>query len=229
MAISDELKRWTKDRFSRDENITVTPAKALKSVDEILSELSSTERRRNIEHLKAYADLYYQGRHNMDLPKDVRDNITQLEKRAERLNVVDIAKDLVTKYGGPPSRQTIAESLERSAQERGRDISPVATSNKTPGRAGAAPDLPSVAAATLNTVEPKIEKEWAQALRKDPSQTVNARFEANLEGLNALRKDLLQRHPDWETKLPPAVNVQEVSRRISEQVREQKLGQQLSR
>lgn len=90
-------------------------------------------------------------------------------------------------------------------------------------------EVPSRAATTLKDIEPRIEKEWARALRRDGSETVNARFQANIEGLNTLRKDLLERHPDWEHKLPPAVNVQEVSERIAEQVREHNLRQRFSR
>ena len=249
MAIADEIKRWTKDRFSQDENITTTPTKALRSVEENFSEFSSTERRRNIEHLKAYADLYYQGRHNTDVPKELRDSLQQLDKRAERLNAVDTAREVVAKFGGPPSPRTVEESLQRSLQERnrehvperlvakanerGKDVLEVAKSEmsgKSADRVIGSNELASVAAVALKSAEPKIEREWAQALRKGESETaVSARFEANLEGLNALRKDLLQRHPDWEQKLPPAVNIQEVSHRIAERIREQKIEQEISR
>jgi hypothetical protein len=50
--------------------------------------------------------------------KEVRGTIQDLTKRAERLNTVDIAREIVVKLGGPPSRQTLQESLLRSAQER---------------------------------------------------------------------------------------------------------------
>jgi hypothetical protein len=71
MARSDELKRWIKDRLSRDEDVTVHPAKALQLVEQAFPDLSATERQRNLDHLKAYADLYYQGRHDMEVPKQL--------------------------------------------------------------------------------------------------------------------------------------------------------------
>ena len=174
--------------------------------------------------------MYYQGRHDIDVPKEIRDSLQQLDKRAERLSVVDAARDVVIKYGGPPSRATIAESLERSAQERTKEQGPVAVPGKAiPDRDNTPQDLASVAASSLKMVEPKIEKEWAQALRNGGDKTVNARYQANLQGLNDFRKELNQRHPDWEAQLPPAVNVQEVSERLTEQVREQRQGPELSR
>jgi hypothetical protein len=118
MARADELKRWIKDRLSRDEDITVHPTKALQMVEQALPDLSATERQRNLDHVKAYADLYYQGRHDVEVPNEIRGIIDSLAKRAERLNVVDTAREIVVKLGGPPSRQTIQESLQRSGQAR---------------------------------------------------------------------------------------------------------------
>lgn len=215
MAISDELKRWAKDRLSHDEQISIHPTKAITAINDALTNLSSAERKKNIEHAKAYADLYYQGRHNMDVPKEVHQSIQQLERRAERLNVVDHARQVVAAYGGPPTKETVAASLERSAQERAIQNAP-ATQTKTVDKGA---DLASVAANTLKGATPTIEKEWGQALRKGAGEAASARFQANLEGLNALRHDMLEKHPEWATKLPPPINVQEVAQRVAEQAR----------
>lgn len=112
-----ETKRWIVDRFSQDEDITVHPKKSLAAVETDLARLSPAERNRLIEHVKAYADLYYQGRHNVAVPEDVRARLGALERRAVRLNTVDAASEIVAKYGGPPTRETVIESLERSQKE----------------------------------------------------------------------------------------------------------------
>ena len=235
----EEVKRWAKDRLSHDEQISIHPSKAITSVNDVLVQLSASERKKNIENVKAYADLYYQGRHNMDVPKEVQQRIEQLEKRAERANVVDQARQTIAAYGGPPTKETIAASLERSRQERSLEQAPAAVKNTTNEKShekglegGTAKnitnekarekgiDLAAVAANTLKTAAPTIEKDWAYAVRKGAGEEASAQFRANLEGLNALRKDLLEKHPEWATKLPAAVNVQEVSQRIAENQQE---------
>ncbi len=226
----EEVKRWAKDRLSHDEQISIHPNKAISSVNDVLTQLSASERKKNIENVKAYADLYYQGRHNRDVPKEVQQRIDQLEKRAERAHVVDQARQVIAAYGGPPTKETIAASLERSQQERTVQQAPAAAKSTTNEKANEkGVDLASVAATTLKTATPTIEKEWTQAMRKGAGEVANARFQANLEGLNALRQDLLEKHPEWATKLPPPINVQEVSQRVAEQARGKQIEQEISR
>lgn len=138
-----EAKRWLVDRFSHNEDVTnvrtstpggaeqgnwemdhpatrlrtVHPKESIAAVESDLARLTPTERSKLIEHVKAYANLYYQGRHNVAVPEDVRARVGALERRAVRLNTVDAAREIVAKYGGPPTRQTVIESLERSQKE----------------------------------------------------------------------------------------------------------------
>lgn len=123
MPMLDEARRRIRDYFSHDEQITVRPAIAIQEIAANLSSMTAKERSRNVEHIKAYADLYYQGRHNENVPGDVREQLRFLERRTERLNTVDAARAIVEMYGGPPSRETVIESLERSEKERSRDRS----------------------------------------------------------------------------------------------------------
>jgi hypothetical protein len=118
MALLDDARRWIKDRFVTDEHITMTPKAAIRQLETALPELSAGERQRNIDHLKYYSQSYYQGRHQEPVPAEVNATFAQLEREAARLNLVDRAREVVANYGGPPTRQTIADALERSARER---------------------------------------------------------------------------------------------------------------
>jgi hypothetical protein len=118
MAVIDDTRRWLKDQFVTDEHITMTPKKAIRQLETALPDLSPSERARNIDHLRNYADSYYLGRHREAVPREVTATFAQLSKEAARLDIVDRAREVVASYGGPPTRQTIADSLERSAQER---------------------------------------------------------------------------------------------------------------
>jgi hypothetical protein len=118
MAILDDARRWLKDRFVTDEHITMAPKAALRQLETALADLSPGERQRNIEHLKYYADSYYLGRHRETVPREVLATFSELTREATRLNAVDRAREFVASYGGPPTRQTLADALERSARER---------------------------------------------------------------------------------------------------------------
>jgi hypothetical protein len=118
MAVIDDTRRWLKDQFVSDEHITITPKQAIRQLETALPDLSPSERARNIDHLKNYADSYYLGRHREAVPREVAATFAQLSKEAARLDVVDRAREVVASYDGPPTRQTIADSLERSAEER---------------------------------------------------------------------------------------------------------------
>ncbi|HEX4772241.1 MAG TPA: hypothetical protein VH351_15500 [Bryobacteraceae bacterium] len=118
MAVLDDARRWIKDQFVTDEHVTMTPKAALRQLETALVDLSPGERQRNIEHLRHYADSYYLGRHRETVPREVLAAFSELTREATRLNAVDRARELVASYGGPPTRQTLADSLERSARQR---------------------------------------------------------------------------------------------------------------
>lgn len=104
MPILDDARRWLVDRAQKnDEAITITPKESLRGVDQKLLHMSAPERERTINHLKAYADLYYVGRHNEPVPADVQASLKNLETRSEKLAIVDQAKVVLAQYGGPPS------------------------------------------------------------------------------------------------------------------------------
>ncbi len=121
--------------------------------------------------------------------------------------------------------QTMAASREPSAHERGVQTA-LARYTATIDKGT---DLASMAANTLKVAVPTIEKEWSRALERGASEADRARFPANLEGLNAMRRDMLEKHPEWTTKLPPPINVQEASQRVAEQARGKQMDQGMRR
>src|SRR5664279_2236970 len=121
MPLVDNARRWLRDRFAGDDGITVHPKVGLREVEANLANMTPAERQRNIQHVRAYASLYYQGRHNEFTPDDVVQTINRMDARAQRLDGVDRARQIVNEYGGPPSRQTVMDALDRSHQERLRE------------------------------------------------------------------------------------------------------------
>ena len=134
MAVLDDVRRWIKDRFVTDEHVTMAPKAALRQLETALADLSPGERQRNIEHLRYYSDSYYLGRHREAVPREVLVTFSQLTREATRLNTVDRAREFVASYGGPPTRQTVADSLERSARERAVRLENAAATAVTPQR-----------------------------------------------------------------------------------------------
>jgi hypothetical protein len=118
MSLLRDANRWLKDRFSHDDGITVTPKVSIRHAEKHLGQMNATERERTLKHLKAYSDLYYQGRHNESVPYEVRSKLQAMERRIERLNTVDQARKIVQQYGGPPTRQTVMDSITRTAKQQ---------------------------------------------------------------------------------------------------------------
>lgn len=118
MPLLDDARRWMKDRLTTDEMIHGTPKQHMAMLEDHLVNLTPAERLKEIDRLKAYTTYYYQGHHNESTPADFRQQMRTMDQRVERLNAVDAARETLQKYGGPPSRETIAESLDRSFRER---------------------------------------------------------------------------------------------------------------
>lgn len=120
MPILDDVRRWVKDRTTRDEYIEGTPSEKIGQLYQNLSHMTPSERDKGVEHIKAYATYYYKGHHNEPIPKEQIQQLYSLERRAHQLNDVDAARETLHRYGGPPTSDTIRESLERSETERQR-------------------------------------------------------------------------------------------------------------
>jgi uncharacterized protein YdiU (UPF0061 family) len=139
MALVEEARRWVKDQFVQDENVNGRPQGKIRELSDALVHLTPAERKRNVEHLKAYVDYYYQGHHNEAVPAEIRQQLGRLDRQVERLNTVDQARQILQKYGGPPTKETVAESLERSARQREKEV--VKTVSRTPQEVAHAPSL----------------------------------------------------------------------------------------
>jgi len=64
------------------------------------------------------------------VPPEVRHELRSLHRQVEKLNTVDQAREVLQKYGGPPTKETVADSLERSVRERTKE--PVKTASRQP-------------------------------------------------------------------------------------------------
>jgi hypothetical protein len=134
MPTLSDARRWLKDQFSHDEQISGSPKPIIREAEKRLDKMNSDERTRTITHLKAYADLYYQGRHNENVPTEVQTKFQEMQQRIDRLNSVDKARQVVQQYGGPPTKQTVLDSLSRTYQQRVKDYH-LSRSGPIPGHA----------------------------------------------------------------------------------------------
>lgn len=116
MAFLDDARRWVRDRFSSDEYINGTAKEHLANALASLPSMSHKERQHSIDHVTAYSEYYYR-HHGEVVPGDMRQQLSAAGKRVEQLNALDSAREVLKQYGGPPSKYTVSESLERSAKE----------------------------------------------------------------------------------------------------------------
>jgi hypothetical protein len=124
MGMLDSARRKVRDWTTSDENIQGSPKTKIKELSAALGNLTPQERERNVEHVKAYLDYYYithQG--EKKIPAEMQTAFQQLAEQSNRLTAVENARLVLQQYGGPPTRETIHESLERSAHQRAKEFS----------------------------------------------------------------------------------------------------------
>ena len=99
----EAAKRWVKDQFASDNQITQRPKQVLDGIERALPDIPAGQRMQSVEYIKQYANAYYLGRHNHSIPQEVVQRVNELETRARRLDTVDHARAFLEKYG-PPER-----------------------------------------------------------------------------------------------------------------------------
>ena len=124
MGMLDDARRKVKDWTTSDENIQGSPKAKIKDLSEALPQLTPQERQRNIEHVKAYLDYYYVAHQGeKKIPLEVHKEFSKMVEQSNRLTAVENARVVLQQYGGAPSRETIENSLERSAHQRAKEFS----------------------------------------------------------------------------------------------------------
>src|SRR4051794_17325978 len=114
MGMLDNARRKVKDWTTPDENIQGTPKEKVRELSAVLGQLTPQERERSVQHVKAYLDYYFvthQGEKRV--PAEMQKDFRQLVEQSNRLTAVDNARVVLQQYGGPPTRDTLNESLER--------------------------------------------------------------------------------------------------------------------
>jgi hypothetical protein len=99
----EAAKRWVKDQFVNDPQITQRPKQVLDRIEQALLDIPAGQRMQAVEYIRQYANAYYVGRHNHAIPRDFVQSVNELEARARRLDTVDQARAFLEKYG-PPER-----------------------------------------------------------------------------------------------------------------------------
>jgi hypothetical protein len=103
----EAAKRWVKDQFVSDPQITQRPKQLLDTAEQVLPRIPAGQRMQAVEYIRQYANAYYVGRHNHAIPQEVVQRVHELETRARRLDTVDRARAFLEKYG-PPERALAA-------------------------------------------------------------------------------------------------------------------------
>jgi hypothetical protein len=124
MGMLDDARRKVKDWTTSDENIQGAPKAKIRELSSALGPMTPQERERNIQHVKAYLDYYYivhQG--EKKIPAEIQKDFRQMVEQSNRLTAVENARVVLQQYGGAPTRETLNESLERSAHQRAKEFS----------------------------------------------------------------------------------------------------------
>jgi hypothetical protein len=114
----ERVRRWTRDRFSSDAQITEHPKKTLVRLEEAITDIPAGQRQQAVEYIKHYSNLYYAGRHNDAIPPDFVKRVNELEQRARRADVVDHARAFIEKYGPPEKALATFAAETVRAQKR---------------------------------------------------------------------------------------------------------------
>lgn len=128
MSVLENVGQWVRGKFSKDPYIDGAPAEKIREAHGALKGLSQDERAHRIEHVNAYATYFYG---EDAAPKEIQTQLRALQTRADNLKSVDAAREVLDRYGGPPTQATIDEALQRSEVERQR-IRESAQQSETP-------------------------------------------------------------------------------------------------
>lgn len=122
MGLNDSMRRWMNDRRTQDEYIDGTPRSKIRDLAAVLPHIGPDERQSRLEHLRGYINYYYLGHQREAVPMYIGRAFNRMDREATRLSAVDQARAVLQKYGGPPTRLTLEESLERSATQRSKEF-----------------------------------------------------------------------------------------------------------
>jgi hypothetical protein len=119
MGVFDEMRRRAKDAFAKDEQIT-RPMTGIRDLEKTVLTLTPAIRQQEYDRVMDNAKTYHNGRHNEQIPVEVLGRLHALNRRIDRLNEVEAARDRQMKRGGPPTKNTIAEAVHKSFMERNK-------------------------------------------------------------------------------------------------------------
>jgi hypothetical protein len=99
----EAAKRWVKDQFVNDPQVTQRPNQVLDRVEQTLPAIPTGRRMQAVEYIRQYANACYVGRRNHAIPQEVLQRIYEPGTRARRLDAVAQGRAFLEKYGPPES------------------------------------------------------------------------------------------------------------------------------
>lgn len=119
MGLLADCRRSLSDQFMNEEENTGSPKPHLRKLEANLHTLTPTVRLTEIQFLRSYSEKYYKGFHSeATVPSEVAQTFRKLDRQAEKLNVLSAADEVIRRHGGPPTKDTIYEAIDRSEKER---------------------------------------------------------------------------------------------------------------
>jgi hypothetical protein len=122
MTTYDKLRRWWRDVRTQDENIKGTPERQIRDLERVFTSLTPDQQQREIDWRRKYANYYYLIHQGERTPQQIHQAFGRLTRAMQDQQLREDARRALHYYGGPPTRETLAESLERSQQEREREM-----------------------------------------------------------------------------------------------------------
>jgi hypothetical protein len=171
MGMLASTRRWMHDRMTSDENISGTPKEKINDLNQALPQLTPEERSRNLQHLRAYVDYYHWGHQREAVPVATQRSFDALLKEAHRLNAVDQARTILYQHGGPPTRETVTTSLERSSQQREKQLAQAVQNGTPPIQQTTAGYRPGVEF-SWRDLQPKVEQKQEQKQERAQGQGI---------------------------------------------------------
>src|SRR4051794_18226787 len=185
MGFTEEARRWWRDQTTKDPDIKEggRPEVRVKELDQAFNQLSAVDRQDQLNWNKAYAEKYYlKHQREEQVPVALVKSLERLTKEAERLNRVEHAEQVLEKYGGPPTRQTLEAAIERAPAARQRQESTPAPTlsysdpvRPKPEAAGAGPKSNRARGNGVN-LEAKPLQEWTKAELAKEMKTLREQY-----------------------------------------------------
>lgn len=122
MSVSDTIRRFVVDHSTEHYDPWVHPNESLRELEKSVTKMTPEERLQQLTHVAQNAVGYHLDRHGeRRMPLETIQRLNTLEGRIIQMNARDnqiqAARRALEGYGGPPTKNTVAEAVMRSGSK----------------------------------------------------------------------------------------------------------------